>query len=420
MTNPGKTGLWIVFASLCLQLAISALPNTALAQQVPSSTSPLLAPNGLAVEGETAKPGSPASHSQYGDYVRVLVKSVTPVTDGSNIATQSYRYEAEILDGSWKGKVVSFTQRPDMGPNALRPAAGDRLIAFAQPTPNSQDPTVIFEHHDRTPAYIFLTVLLFLVLLAIAGRRGITIAFSIFMGYASVIWVLAPLIMRGWSTATVLVITTIVYAVPTLWAQLGWNKKMIAAACSTLCGVTITYIVTELSASWMHLTGPANEMTLSFFDTYPLLNVRVLLVSGAIITALAVIQDVASAIASGVGEMKNQSPNADLKDLFSAGMRMGRDHLATMAPILLMASLGVTLAAWMVDLQTEAPWLHTLNAEAMAQSLILPLSGILGLALTVPASSICASLFWTRSFRQVDPLRRAVSWRSDVSDEPSE
>jgi len=382
---------------------------------VPVIASPAQQTTTTATSDETV----PAKHGVYGSYERALVRSVDQVTgEIFNGGTHSYRYAIELLTGKQKGKRLTFIQIPDTRTTAYRPEQGELAIVFVQPSLNGQDPQIFFEHPDRGWVYFILIAILALALLVIAGGRGLKIAVNIATAYVCVIWIAVPLLARGWPPLPTVFLAGGVFTLITLLLCMGWNKKMVSAACSTMGGMAVTFLAVWLADGMAHFTGPANEITRAFFEANPVFQNYSLLVAGTVLAAWAIVQDVAVSIASGIAEIKNASPNADLKDLFRAGMLIGRDHLSTMAPILLFVSLGASLAALLFNSQSDIPWLYGLSSEALAQAIILPLAGLLGLVLSVPVAAVCSAVFWTRSFRRLDPLRRATTWRQE--EEPNE
>ena len=365
---------------------------------------------------------SPVKHGVYGSYERALVRRVDQVAGGlTNGGTHSYHYEVELLTGNQKNKRFSFVQLPDTHVTSYRPEQGEVAIVFVQPTLDGQDPQIFFEHADRGWIYFLLIVLLALALLIVAGIRGLKTAFNLVMAYACVVWVAVPLLAQGWPPLPTVFLAGGIFTLATLMLCMGWNKKMVTAACSTFGGMAITYAAVAIVGGLANFSGPANSITWAFYEANPVFQNNALLIAGIILATWAIVQDVAVSISSGIAEIKNSTPNADLKDLFRAGMLIGRDHLSTMAPILLFVSLGASLAALLLNRQIAMPWLYSLSSDALAQALILSLSSLLGLILSVPAAASCSAVFWTRSFRRLDPLRRATSWRQvEEANEQSE
>ena len=95
-------------------------------------------------------------------------------------------------------------------------------------------------------------------------------------------------------------------------------------------------------------------------------------------------------------------------------MDIGKEHLSAVAPIISLAYLGPAFIFFLNSSISQNPFIKNINEDAVSQALILPIGGLMGLILSIFIAATVAALFWTEyAPRQLDPLKRAVSWRQN-------
>lgn len=195
----------------------------------------------------------------------------------------------------------------------------------------------------------------------------------------------------------------------------GWNKQALTATIgSTLSGL-MAYVIFYLFASSAHLSWLSGSDTI--FKNDSLLNPQSLLLLVALLVAVGLIQDLALIVSKTIAELKQFSPSLGFKELFKAGMLVGQGRLVSLAPIICLIYLGFASTVFLESSLALYPWIKFINQDGVAQAIILPLVGTIGLLLSLPICSLAAALAWTRTFRGIDPLRRAISWRKEATSE---
>jgi uncharacterized membrane protein len=171
----------------------------------------------------------------------------------------------------------------------------------------------------------------------------------------------------------------------------GWNKQSLITSIGTMGGVLVAYLISVLFADWSHLSGLSTEEDRLFFDQNPKLNPSGLLFAGIIIAAMGVVEDVAVSIASGVEQVRHANPRLGFKELFRAGMVVGRDHTSALANTLVFAYVGASLSTLLLYSQYGGSWLKFLNFDTVTDEVIRSLAGTIGLIFTVPITALLAA-----------------------------
>ena len=124
-----------------------------------------------------------------------------------------------------------------------------------------------------------------------------------------------------------------------------------------------------------------------------------LLFSGLLISALGATMDVAMSISSAMSEVQAQTPDISRRELFRAGMRVGRDMMGTDSNTLILAFAGGSVSMLVMDYAYDLPWLQIINSNNIGIAVMQGLSGSFGVVLSVPVTVVLATLLYTRPGR---------------------
>lgn len=349
-----------------------------------------------------------ASQNSIGSYISGRVLDVRIEHTGTEEARQTQTiYDVELRGSDLGGRRVSVTNDVTSNPYQLTPRKGDRVVIYV--LPNEQgDLQFYLEGFDRRIPLAWLVVLFIVVLIALAGWQGLKVAFSICLSIAIIGWVLIPSFLNGVNPIPIAMLLATVLTFLSTGLSTGWNKQSFITALGTLGGVIVAYGVATLFANWSHLSGLATEEDRLFFSQNPTLNPGGLLFAGIIIAAMGIIEDVAVSIASGVEQVRRANHALTFRQLFHAGMVIGRDHTSALANTLIFAYVGASLSTLLLYAQYDGSWLKFLNFDNVADEVIRSLAGTIGLVLTVPVTALLAAWASTR------PLKRGGIRRKDV------
>jgi uncharacterized membrane protein len=158
-------------------------------------------------------------------------------------------------------------------------------------------------------------------------------------------------------------------------------------------------VVVTLLSHWYvilaKLTGLGTEEAafLQFGETATI-NLRGLLLGGMMLGALGVLDDITISQVSTVFEIKRANNQLPFSELYQRGMRVGRDHVASLVNTLVLAYAGANLPLLILfTISSETPaWVHT-NNELIAEEVVRTIVGSLGLVLAVPLTTALAA-YW--------------------------
>ena len=311
-----------------------------------------------------------------------------------------------ILSGQFRGETVQvnniWTGR----------AFGDRVLHKGEvlfldiPLRDPMRPkidTVSIREYFRTPFLLYLAGALGILMVLVAGMKGVRAILTLFVTAFTVIYLLVPLTISGYNPIAVALLIATFLTFATFLLITGFSFKVISGVLGTLGGLAAVGILSVLSQHAMVLTGLAQEF--GFLELGIALwrtpashhwNFTGILSAGIILGAVGAMMDVSMSISSSVHEVKQVNPNITVRQAIRAGLNVGRDIMGTMADTLIFAYLGAHMMTMLLpridfpEVGILYPFLRLVNDEATAVAIVQAVVGTIGLVLTVPIAASVA------------------------------
>ncbi|MBP7348325.1 MAG: YibE/F family protein [Butyrivibrio sp.] len=313
--------------------------------------------------------------------------------DGTRVGQQSVM--VRMLSGSHKGEDIQTTSsagflfgaacRPGMHVIVMQSVSGDAVVTsvYAQ---------------DRSMAIYFFALLYLGVLCLVGGKKGLKGAIGLVFTFFTVIFLDLPLIYRGFSPFLAAVIACCITTVVTMYLIGGASRKTIVATVGTISGVIIAGIAARIYGYATGLSGwnvSDIENLLTLWETSDI-QVGGLLFAGLLIASLGATMDVAMSIASAMQEIVMQNPLISRKELWTSGMRVGRDMMGTDSNTLILAFAGTSISTLVLDYAYDLPYLQVINSNNIGLQIMQGLSGSFGIVLSVPVTVFVGVLLYCR------------------------
>ena len=314
--------------------------------------------------------------------------------NGTRVGEQKVR--VKMLTGARKGDELDITSssgylfgaacKVGMKVIVMQSVAGETTIAS------------VYTQDREWVIYIF-ALLYLLALCIIGGKQGIKGCLGLVFTFFCVIFVYLPLVYLRvspfWAAVFICFLTTLV----TMYLIGGPTKKTCAATLGTLAGV----VLAGLSAWCFSKASSISGYNVSDIETLMTLwntnriQVGGLLFSGLLISCLGATMDVAMSISSAIDEIYKQNSSLSRKELFKAGMRVGRDMMGTDSNTLILAFAGSSVSTLLLDYAYDLPYQQIINSNNIGIAIMQGLAGSFGIVLSVPLTVlICAVLFHKR------------------------
>ncbi len=311
--------------------------------------------------------------------------------NGTRVGEQKVR--VRMLTGVRKGEELDVTSssgylfgaacKPGMKVIVMQSVAGDSTVA-----------SVYTQDRERV-IYIFALIYL-LVLCLIGGKQGIKGCLGLVFTFFCVIFVYLPLVYLKyspfWTAVFVCFITTLV----TMYLIGGPTRKTCAATLGTLVGVILAGVSAWCFSKASGISGynvSDIETLMTLWNTNRI-QVGGLLFSGLLISCLGAVMDVAMSISSAIDEIYRQNLSLSRKELFKAGLRVGRDMMGTDSNTLILAFAGSSVSTLLLDYSYNLPYQQIINSNNIGIAIMQGLAGSFGIVLSVPFTVlICTILF---------------------------
>lgn len=311
--------------------------------------------------------------------------------NGTRVGEQKVR--VRMLTGVRKGEELDITSssgylfgaacKPGMKVIVMQSVAGDSTVAS------------VYTQDREGVIYIFALIYL-LVLCLIGGKQGIKGCLGLVFTFFCVIFVYLPLVYLKyspfWTAVFVCFITTLV----TMYLIGGPTQKTCAATLGTLVGVILAGVSAWCFSKASGISGynvSDIETLMTLWNTNRV-QVGGLLFSGLLISCLGAVMDVAMSISSAIDEIYRQNLSLSRKELFKAGLRVGRDMMGTDSNTLILAFAGSSVSTLLLDYSYNLPYQQIINSNNIGIAIMQGLAGSFGIVLSVPFTVlICTILF---------------------------
>ena len=311
--------------------------------------------------------------------------------NGTRVGEQKVR--VRMLTGERKGQNLDITSssgylfgaacKPGMKVIVMQSVAGDSTVAS------------VYTQDREGVIYIFALIYL-LALCLIGGKQGIKGCLGLIFTFFCVIFVYLPLVYLKfspfWTAVFVCFITTLV----TMYLIGGPTRKTCAATLGTLAGVVLAGISAWCFSKASGISGfnvSDIETLMTLWNTNRI-QVGGLLFSGLLISCLGAVMDVAMSISSAIDEIYRQNTMLTRKELFKAGLRVGRDMMGTDSNTLILAFAGSSVSTLLLDYSYDLPYQQIINSNNIGIAIMQGLAGSFGIVLSVPFTVlICTVLF---------------------------
>lgn len=307
----------------------------------------------------------------------------------------------ELLTGDYKENTVEAVSSSSYLYGA-HCEVGMRVIAEVNESDDSLYVTVFSQ--DRT-WILYAIVFLFLVTLCIiGGRQGFNSAIALVFTFVCIVFLFLPMIYRGISpvlaAAAVAVLTTFV----TMYLIGGLSSKSITSMIGTVAGVGISAVLAVVFGKIAGISGYNVSDIEQLEYVGQMTNVRIgeLLYAGILISALGAVMDVAMSVASTISEIHFRNPQLSRKELFTSGIRVGKDMMGTMSNTLILAFTGSSINTLVFMYVYGYGIVQITNMYSIGIEIIQGIASTMGVILTVPIVSVISAwhLKWKKEAKE--------------------
>lgn len=339
------------------------------------------------------------------DYIifkaKVLEIEYDDTNEKRNVSLEAdIRYQhlkVEILDGNHKGEILTIRhtiERIMPGYYIFKP--GDKLLIRATEDGSGTLETVKIQEKVRDTQVYLIVGLFVVLLLIIGGFNGLKTLLSLIIAVAMIFFGYIPLIIRGVNPILASLGISIPVVIITLVIISGRNIKTLVAIIGTSLGVIISGILAFIFGNFAHLTGLADDssISLAYIPQFRNLDYKGILFGTILIGAIGAIMDVAISIASALYEISTLDKNITGKNMIISGMNIGKDMMGSMSNTLILAYVGTTLHLIILFIVYKIRFIEIINLDSIATEIIRAMAGSIGLIITIPVTVVIGTAIY--------------------------
>lgn len=333
-------------------------------------------------------------------YMKAVIEQVmnesTTISDGG-YTTFTQTLKLKILDNPEQGKIITIDQGNDARLESLtKYQEGQTVIVDKTAGPDGSTRYTISDTY-RIPTYILLALLFVISAIVFAGKKGLGAVVGLTVSLAIIIGYIVPTILFArQDPLTVSLIGSFVILFITTFLAHGFSKQTAIAVGATFLALLATYFLSILCVNFAHLVGLGTE------DSYLLeiapnqaINPKGLLLGGIIIGTLGALNDVTTTQVASVFALFKANKEQTFFHLWTHGMSIGREHIASLVNTLVLAYAGTSLPIFIFLLlnPNHLPMWVILNTQQFGEEIVRTIAGSTGLMLSVPIATLLASYF---------------------------
>ena len=358
---------------------------------------------GLFIAAHPAQTPAPEAE-EYMEYENAVVEQIlSDSTEADPVSEDHFRGSQSLIVRVKTGRYAGQQMLAEntVGPIYGTPmAVGDGVTVGLSTYADGTVRCYIYEY-DRFPGLLMVVAAFLLVTVLVGGKVGLKSLVSLGLTVAALIFILLPLLLRGWPTIPTTFLIAVLVTAATFVILGGVVRKTVCACLGTLAGIALATAF-GLTAQWLlRIDGYRQEYAEALLQLRQTgesgIGISGLVTAGVIVSALGAVMDVAMSISSAVQELTRVNPELTAKALLKSGMNIGRDMVGTMTNTLILAILGsgLTLIVYIYSLGLQ-PW-QLFSSAYMSLEAISAVASSIGVMLAVPlTAAVCAVSFGKR------------------------
>ena len=316
-------------------------------------------------------------------------EELVPTQEGPDVAaTDCVSAEVQLTSGPDEGDrfVLDVLSTP------VEPFPEDGAVLLSYDPLAEPGQQYVFADAERS-APLLLLFGLFAIAVVVLGRwTGLRALVGLGLSLLVLTAFVLPALIAGESALLVALVGSAAVMLVVLYLAHGVSVQTSIAVLGTLASLLLTVLLAEVFVRASALTGLGSDETGLISSTVSGIDLRGLLLAGIVIGSLGVLDDVTVTQSSAVWELHQADPAAGTRQLYSAGLRIGRDHIASTVNTLVLAYVGASLPLLVVYSLAGSQLGDVVTSEVVAQEVVRTLVGSIGLVAAVPLTTLLAAV----------------------------
>ncbi|MFD4875399.1 YibE/F family protein [Streptomyces sp. NPDC058420] len=316
----------------------------------------------------------------------------TSTAEGSTAAQEAAgtckKATVTVSTGKDKGRTFTEIVQPDQSRQLHQ---GEKVVVAYEPSAPRDLQYSVTDVNRKFPMALLAGI--FALAVVVVGRlRGVMALIALAISFMILNFFILPAILHGSNPLIVAVVGSSAIMLIALYMCHGLSARTSVAVLGTLMSLVLIGVLGSVFIGWAALTGNTDDNTGLIHGLYPSIDMSGLLLAGVIIGSLGVLDDVTVTQTSAVWELHEANPSMGWRGLYRAGIRIGRDHIASVVNTLVLAYAGAALPLLLLFSIAQSSVGAVANSELVAEEIVRTLVGSIGLVASVPVTTALAAL----------------------------
>ncbi|MFM9694801.1 YibE/F family protein [Streptomyces europaeiscabiei] len=316
----------------------------------------------------------------------------TSTAEGSSAQQQANgtckKATIRVDTGDDKGRTFTEIVQPDQSRQLEQ---GQEVVVAYEPAAPKDLQYSVTDVNRKFPMALLAGI--FALAVVVVGRmRGVMALVALAISFLVLTLFVLPAILQGSNPLVVAVVGASAIMLIALYMCHGLSARTSVAVIGTLISLLLIGLLGSGFIDWAYLTGNTDDNTGLIHGLYPTIDMSGLLLAGVIIGSLGVLDDVTVTQTSAVWELHEANPAMGWRGLYRAGIRIGRDHIASVVNTLVLAYAGAALPLLLLFSIAQSSVGTVANSELVAEEIVRTLVGSIGLVASVPVTTVLAAL----------------------------
>jgi uncharacterized membrane protein len=339
--------------------------------------------------GHHARSGADLGLGQHPVDAEVIAAASSSCTSGAEGPGECLRLTLRMQNGPRPGHTIQQVLPTD--PATPKFSVGDEIVlSYSGAAPEDPASYQVVDFQRGTP--LLVLGLVFAAAVLLLGRwQGLLSLISLGLTVVVLIGFILPAILAGENPLLVAITGAGTTMFATLYLSHGFSVRTSTAVLGTMLSLGLIGLLSSTFSATTKLTGLDEQTTDLIGALNTPIDARGLLLAGIVIGALGVLDDVTVTQTSAVWELRKANPDLSWRQLYSSGLQIGRDHVASSVNTLVLAYAGAALPLLLAYTLSDRTFGEIISTQAVAQELVRTLVGSIGIIAAVPITTAIAA-----------------------------
>ncbi len=330
--------------------------------------------------------------------VKIIEQKELTREDGSTVTQQNLLLKG--LTGKWKDRKIKFEGISDIEVvSAGTYQVGDKALVQESLDAEGKEKYYVTDFVRR--GYLYLLGLIFALIIILIGKmKGIRSLIGLIISFLIIVKFILPKILEGSNPLFVGLIGAFFILTIMIYLTEGWKQKSHLSVLSVLISLFITFIFSIVFTKLTRLSGMSQDESVFLIGlASSAINFQGLLLTGMLIGAIGVLDDVIVSQIEAVKQIKEANPQLSSRKVFTSAFKIGNTHLGTMVNTLFLTYAGASLPLlllFVINQGALASFGQALNNEIIATEIVRTFVGGIGVVLSMPIATYFGA-YWLKT-----------------------